>query len=124
MQEKKNQKNGTNTSMLDITVLCSVVDNYGDIGFVYRLCRRLSEISTELQIRLVVDNLDSFAFMNPEINSSQAEQFSSGWKILDWNNRQVCTKEFLENPPQFILQCFQCGRPELFDEIIFSENFQ
>ena len=124
MQEKKNQKNDTNTSMLDITVLCSVVDNYGDIGFVYRLCRRLSEISTELQIRLVVDNLDSFAFMNPEINSSQAEQFSSGWKILDWNNRQVCTKEFLENPPQFILQCFQCGRPEWFDEIIFSENFQ
>lgn len=121
--EKKSKK-WYKYSMLDITVLCSVVDNYGDIGFVYRLCRRLSEISTELKIRLVVDNLESFAFMNPQINSSQAEQISSGWKILDWNNRQVCTKEFLENPPQYILQCFQCGRPEWFDEIIFSEDFK
>lgn len=110
--------------MLDVTVLCSVVDNYGDIGFVYRLCRRLSEISGELKIRLVVDNLDSFAFMNSKINPSLDEQEFCGWKIFNWNNSELCTKEFLANPPAFILQCFQCGRPEWLDEIIFAENFE
>lgn len=110
--------------MFDVTVLCSVVDNYGDIGFVYRLCRRLSEISGELKIRLVVDNLNSFSFMNSKINPSLDEQEFCGWKIFNWNNWELCTKEFLANPPVFILQCFQCGRPEWLDEIIFAENFE
>ena len=30
---------------LDITILCKVVDNFGDIGVVYRLARALSDLS-------------------------------------------------------------------------------
>ena len=41
-------------TMLNITVLCSVIDNYGDIGFVYRLCRRLGEISKDIKLRICV----------------------------------------------------------------------
>lgn len=109
--------------MMDVTVLCSVVDNYGDIGFVYRLCRRLSEISHDISLRLVVDNLESFAFMNSKIDSSKAVQEYNGWKILDWKNEGACRKEFLEKSPQFILQCFQCSRPEWFDDIIFDDSY-
>lgn len=110
--------------MLDITVLCSVVDNYGDIGFVYRLCRRLSEICSDIKLRVVIDNLQSFAFMNSKIDASLSEQEFNGWKILDWNDSELCKKEFLRNQPEFILQCFQCGRPEWLDEILFSEELK
>ncbi|WP_407398719.1 elongation factor P maturation arginine rhamnosyltransferase EarP [Treponema sp.] len=106
--------------MLNITVLCSVIDNYGDIGFVYRLCRRLSEISKDVTLRIVVDNLSSFAFMNSGINPGLAEQEFNGWKIFDWNNAEVCTKEFTEDEPQFILQCFQCRLPDWLEDILYE----
>lgn len=107
-------------AMKNVTVLCSVIDNYGDIGFVYRLCRRLSEISDDIRLRIVVDNLNSFAFMNPEVNPSLAEQYVNDWKIFDWNNGEACKKEFTENEPEFILQCFQCRLPDWLEEILYG----
>ena len=89
-------------TMLNITVLCSVIDNYGDIGFVYRLCRRLGEISKDIKLRIVCDNLKSFAFMNSGIDPEKAEQEFNGWKIFDWNDSQLCTKEFTDEEPRFI----------------------
>lgn len=109
--------------MLDLTVLCKVVDNYGDIGFVFRLCRSLSELSKDIKIRLVVSNLESFALIADEINPALSVQTFYNWKIFDWNNSDICKKEFSENPPVFLLECFQCGRPEWLEEIIFAKDF-
>ncbi|MDO4506126.1 MAG: elongation factor P maturation arginine rhamnosyltransferase EarP [Spirochaetales bacterium] len=106
--------------MLNITVLCSVIDNYGDIGFVYRLCRRLGEISKDIKLRVVCDNLKSFAFMNSGIDPEKPVQEFSGWKIYDWNDAELCTKAFTEEEPQFILQCFQCKLPEWLEEILYE----
>nr|WP_318710951.1 elongation factor P maturation arginine rhamnosyltransferase EarP [uncultured Treponema sp.] len=107
-------------TMLNITVLCSVIDNYGDIGFVYRLCRRLGEISKDIKLRIVCDNLNSFAFMNSGIDPEKAEQEFNGWKIFDWNDSHLCTKEFTDEEPRFILQCFQCRLPEWLEEILYE----
>ena len=43
----------------DITILCKVVDNFGDIGFVYRLAKNLRKINPHYKIRLVVNDLHS-----------------------------------------------------------------
>ena len=40
----------------NITILCKVVDNFGDIGFVYRLARALSEEDDSLKLRLIVSD--------------------------------------------------------------------
>lgn len=106
--------------MLNVTVLCSVIDNYGDIGFVYRLCRRLSEITKEINLRIVVDNLKSFAFMNSKVKIDVAEQKYNNWKIFDWNNYEICKKEFLNNEPEYILQCFQCKLPNWLEDILYD----
>ena len=45
---------------MEITILCKVVDNFGDIGVVWRLCKRLKEIDSDLKINLIVDDLFSF----------------------------------------------------------------
>ncbi|MBO4727422.1 MAG: elongation factor P maturation arginine rhamnosyltransferase EarP [Spirochaetaceae bacterium] len=109
--------------MLDLTVLCKVVDNYGDIGFVFRLCRSFSEISNDIKLRLVVSNLESFAAMADGINPALPFQSFRGWQIYDWNNADVCKKAFSENPPVFLLECFQCGRPDWLEDIIFAKDF-
>ena len=108
---------------MEITVLCKVVDNFGDIGVVFRLCRALSELKKNLEIRLVVSNLDSFAKISKGIDSAKTFQEFCGWKIFDWNDNEFCKKEFSINPPEFILECFQCGRPEWLEEILFSPKF-
>lgn len=109
----------------EITILCDVVDNFGDIGFVYRLSRSISEINPKISLRLVVNNLAVFSKMESKINPNLAEQKieSWNWKIFDWNKTENCLKEFLKNPPKIILQCFQCKRPLWLDDILFSENF-
>ena len=104
----------------DLTLLCKVVDNFGDIGFVYRLARALVELHPELKLRLVVSDLPSFSALAPEIDSSKSVQSCFGWQIFDWNADEICAKAFAENPPSVILECFQCGRPGWLEHLLFD----
>lgn len=117
------KKNLIKCFSMEITVLCKVVDNFGDIGVVFRLCRALSELKKNLEIRLVVSNLDSFAKISKGIDSTKTFQEFRGWKVFDWNDNALCKKEFSKNPPEFILECFQCGRTEWLEELLFSPQF-
>lgn len=105
---------------MEITILCKVVDNYGDIGFVYRLARNITELYPDTELRLVVSDLPSFAAMAPFVKEGLARQSARGWQIFDWNKEDVCTKEFSRRIPDVILQCFQCERPEWLDRILFA----
>ena len=109
-----------NKKYTDVTILCRVVDNYGDIGFVYRLSRNLSELAPEIKLRLVVSNLESFAAMAPGLDPHKAVQQYRSWTVLDWNASDVCKAEYTKNPPTLILECFQCSRPEWLDDILFA----
>jgi len=105
---------------MEITILCKVVDNYGDIGFVYRLARNISELYPSVDLRLVVSDLPSFAAMAPFVQTGISRQETRGWQIFDWNDESLCHEEFSKKPPEIILQCFQCERPEWLDEILFA----
>ena len=107
----------------EITVLCKVLDNFGDIGVVYRLCRSLSDVNGSLKLNLVVSDLETFKRMAQEINPELSFQTYRGWNIFDWNDEETCTKYFSENPPTVVLQTFQCGLPDWLDEIIYGEEF-
>ena len=110
----------------DITILCKVVDNFGDIGFVFRLARSITEGAGEAKLRLVVSDLPSFSKLEPKIDSTKSSQIydyqGNEWQVFDWNCTAVCKAEFRANRPRVILECFQCARPEWLDEILFDEN--
>ena len=118
-----------------IMILCKVVDNFGDIGVVYRLARALTDLRPELELTLVVSNLESFHAMAKEIEAKkQIQDFhykNSVWKILDWNLEVENGKLKSEKPDlqlssfncQLILECFQCGRPDWLEDILFAPNF-
>ena len=117
--------------MLDknnIMILCKVVDNFGDIGVVYRLARALSDLRAELNLTLVVSNLESFHKMASQIDPNKdVQEFkykNSTWKILNWElqkeNFQFSDSDF---PFPIILECFQCGRPDWLENILFSQDF-
>ena len=107
----------------EITVLCKVLDNFGDIGVVYRLCRSLMDIDGTLRLNLVVSGLGTFKRMADGIDPDLPFQTYRGWNIFDWDDGETCGKYFSENPPSVILQTFQCGLPDWLDEIIYGEEF-
>ena len=153
--------------MADLTILCKVVDNFGDIGFVYRLAKNLVQLNPRHEIRIAVDNLEAFNKIEPRVNTYLAEQDlevacenclqalegqgngckpkteneakSAGkpekaaetenasktkkWgrlRIFDATNAAVCAREWTKKPPRVILECFQCGRPDWLEEILFG----
>lgn len=112
---------------MDITILCKVVDNFGDIGVVYRLARAIEDVKSKFEqvssinIRIVVDNLKAFANIVPGIDVSADVQQFGKWQIFLWNSER-CFEEFDKNPPEVILECFQCGRPEWLDELLFVKK--
>ena len=118
-------------------ILCKVVDNFGDIGVVYRLARALSDLRPELELSLVVSNLESFHKMASQIDPTKKIQNfrykNATWKIIDWNLEVENGKLKTENdtdqlstfhfPLSVILECFQCGRPDWLEEQLFSPEF-
>ncbi|MEE0877483.1 MAG: elongation factor P maturation arginine rhamnosyltransferase EarP, partial [Fibrobacteraceae bacterium] len=134
---------------LDITILCKVVDNFGDIGVVYRLARSLTDLFkgeslppgctslqptpssgttsvfpqrpfSSLSLRIIVDNLKSFSLLEPGINPDLDYQEKNGWQIFQWDAEQLCFDTFSKEPPHVILECFQCGRPDWLEKLLFD----
>ncbi len=108
-----------------ITILCKVVDNFGDIGVVYRLSKQLKKINPENQINLVVDDLISFNKICNLVQCDVSEQEVEGLRVFNWNAADYCHEAFSRNDGELmpvILECFQCGRPDWMEKILFEEK--
>lgn len=112
----------------EITLLCRVVDNFGDIGVVYRLARAISDIDSKIQLNIICSSLQSFAAMNSAVDKNKEvqkiEYNGASWTIIDWN---ITTPRLIELNgclPDFgvILECFQCGRPDFLEDILFDKQ--
>ena len=117
--------------IFDITILCSVVDNFGDIGVCWRLAKHLNEIRLKdsdfpkkFTLRFVCDNLVSFSKINSKINPEKSFQECDGIQIYSWNDYDLCYKSFTENEPEIILECFQCGQPDWMEKILFEDRVE
>ncbi len=144
--------------MFDLTIVCKVVDNFGDIGFVYRLAKNLVQLNPQREIRVAVDNLAAFNKIESRVAPALAEQVlevacadslqaqeSAGkarnegkpktaaetksvgkpknggrLKIFDATNAAVCAREWTKKPARVILECFQCGRPDWLEALLFD----
>jgi len=106
---------------LTVDILCRVVDNLGDIGFVYRLARALSELPHAPEIRLVVDDLAAFASICPEAAADVPLQTITGWLAARWDDPgEEAVRLFRADPPRMVLECYACGRPDWFENILFD----
>lgn len=103
--------------MSDLTILCKVVDNFGDIGFVYRLAKNLCKVNPSYQIRIITNDLKTFKMLAPELGNGCANI-----ALFDSNDADTCRAEFSQRPPRVILECFQCGRPDWLEEILFDDS--
>lgn len=117
---------------MTIDIVCKVVDNYGDIGVAFRLARSLSDRACPPIIRLIVDRLDVFAAIEPELDPTLCIQALRGWTVLAWdpstqangsgdkNTLEAYEALYKTNPPRLIIECFACGRPLWLEDMLFA----
>lgn len=107
---------------MTVDILCSVVDNLGDIGFAYRLARTLNDT---FQIRLIVDDLDSFATICEGVEPFLSVQTRSFGTVIQWNNPcEEVFRLFKATKPRIIIETYACGRPSWFEDILFDPKDQ
>lgn len=99
-------------------IFCRVVDNYGDIGVCWRLARGLAQ-GRGWDVRLWVDDLSSFARIQPGIVPGAARQRLAGIDIVHWSDapdpaltaRDVVIEAFACDPPEAFLASMRLTHP-------------
>ncbi|RQM84834.1 elongation factor P maturation arginine rhamnosyltransferase EarP [Aeromonas dhakensis] len=100
----------------DWDIFCCVVDNFGDIGVTWRLARQLKQEGalpaqeSEVQVRLWVDNLASFARICPGLDPAQESQWVDGIHIQHWHD----TLPADTIPARVVIEAFACELPAPF----------
>ncbi|HDI1212748.1 TPA: elongation factor P maturation arginine rhamnosyltransferase EarP [Aeromonas hydrophila] len=102
----------------DWDIFCCVVDNFGDIGVTWRLARQLKQEGVlpthgdEVQVRLWVDDLASFARICPGLDPAQDSQWVDGIHIQHWHD----TLPADTLPARVVIEAFACQLPASFIE--------
>ncbi|MFQ2258563.1 elongation factor P maturation arginine rhamnosyltransferase EarP [Aeromonas dhakensis] len=100
----------------DWDIFCCVVDNFGDIGVTWRLARQLKREGalpaqeSEVQVRLWVDDLASFARICPGLDPAQESQWVDGIHIQHWHE----TLPADTIPARVVIEAFACELPAPF----------
>jgi len=110
---------------LTLDIVCRVVDNYGDIGVVFRLARALSELPTAPRLRLIVDDLGAFNRIEPSVDPAAPAQRVRGWTVLSWSGPTPASAAAFElayrgDPARVVIECFACGRPDWLEAMLFD----
>ena len=71
---------------LSFDIFCRVVDNFGDIGVCWRLARQLARTSGANAVRLWVDDLHSFARIEPKLGCRVNPEPLDGVDIVHWTS--------------------------------------
>ena len=116
----KKGPDGYSSAAMKILLLCKVVDNYGDIGFAYRLARSLSALDGSLELTLAVSDLASFSRLAPELDATLPLQRYRGWDVLDASDGAASAAYCASHGLEVVLECLQCGRPDWLDDYLFG----
>jgi len=86
-------------------IFCAVVDNFGDIGVTWRLARQLVAEHGQ-QVRLWVDDLDTFARLCPTASATAEQQMHEGVEVRRWSKAWPGAE-----PADVVIEAFACELP-------------
>ncbi len=90
-------------------LFCRVIDNFGDIGVCWRLARQLQQVHGQ-QISLWVDDLASFAALEPGVNPVLPQQQVQGIAVYRWDE----AFRLPADEPEVVVETFACELPPLY----------
>ncbi len=82
-------------------IFCKVIDNYGDIGVCWRLCKQLAARGEV--VRLIVDDASALMWMAPVFVRPRLVE------VIAWHD-----VEGIETPADWVIESFGCELPESY----------
>jgi uncharacterized repeat protein (TIGR03837 family) len=92
-------------------IFCAVIDNFGDVGVSWRLARELAD-EHGWQVRLVVDDLRTFARLEPAIAVERDRQTVAGVTIEHWREPMHAGDTIAV--PDVVIEAFACELPPAY----------
>lgn len=96
---------------LSCDLFCAVVDNFGDIGVCWRLARQLTS-EYGWQVRLLVDDLHTFARLCPELDIALARQRVEGIVVEHWHEPMHAGDALAV--ADIVIEAFACELPPAY----------
>ena len=87
-------------------IFCTIIDNFGDIGFCWRLARQLVN-EHGLEVRLWVDDLSILSQIEPAVDVDEDQQCLQGVEVCCWRKSFAIT-----HPADVVIETFACTLPE------------
>ena len=91
-----------------IDLFCDIIDNYGDIGVVYRLGKELH--NKNYKVRIFVNKLNEVAKIIRGFDSNLSQQIYKGIEFLNFDNFEIT------NTAEVIVEAFAVDIPESYLE--------
>lgn len=95
---------------MQVTIFCTVVDNFGDIGICWRLAKQLQH-EHQCDVLLYVDDLASFQRICPDVNPTEAAQTVQGIRVGLWSADFTA---LANDTPQLLIEAFACNIPQSY----------
>ena len=94
-----------------LDIFCHVVDNFGDIGFVYRFAREFQASHPYSRIRVFVDDLNALCSVNPGVDPAKTAQHIDNIEYVD--SRKLTDEVERElDIADVLVEAFACHIPE------------
>ena len=104
-----------------IDIFCNIIDNYGDIGVLYRLAKDIIKIDTNIEPRIYTNKIEEVKKLNNQLNSKLSVQTINGITYINLDKLDEITISNLTIAP-FIIEGFGCEIPKLYLNIALKKN--
>jgi len=104
-----------------LDIFCDVIDNFGDIGFVYRFAKEFLRHNTGVKMRVFVNNMSVFSQINHSIDSTKAYQTIDSVTYI--NTTMITAESFAsEKPADILIEAFGCQIPDYIMKRAYTES--
>ena len=102
-----------------LDIFCEIIDNYGDIGVVYRTAKELQKIFPESKIRVFLNRLDEFKKINSQVIDLPSQNID-GIEYITFDYLRDNANKLLT--AQVIIEAFGCQIPKEYMEIAYDNS--
>lgn len=102
-----------------LDIFCEIIDNYGDIGVVYRTAKELQKIFPESKIRAFLNRLDEFKKINSQVIDLPSQNID-GIEYITFDYLRDNANKLLT--AQVIIEAFGCQIPKEYMEIAYDNS--
>ena len=102
-----------------LDIFCEIIDNYGDIGVVYRTAKELQKIFPKSKIRAFLNKLDEFKKINSQVLDLSSQNID-GIEYITFDYLRDNANELLT--AQVIIEAFGCQIPKEYMEIAYDNS--